>query len=84
MMVFDCGWLHREQALKEFHEQANRVHEDIKIELRYDRCSIEFLDTWVRLKDGMLETDLYVKPTDIYDVMEILAGCLKHWVAILY
>ena len=33
-------WLYGEEALKDFHRYANYIHEDIKIELRYDRHQI--------------------------------------------
>lgn len=57
-------WTGSEAELKEFAAFANGIHANIKIELRYDRKQIEFLDTLVKLEDGHIYTDLYVKPTD--------------------
>ena len=57
-------WTEGEESLKAFGKFANEIHQNIKIELRYSFTEIEFLDTLVRLKDRMLETDLYSKPTD--------------------
>ena len=36
----------------------------IQIELRYSQEKIEFLDTWVKLENGRVYTDLYKKPSD--------------------
>ena len=34
------------------------------MELRYDPKQIEFLDTLLKIGDGHIYTDLYIKPTD--------------------
>ena len=57
-------WLHGEDALKQFCEFANGIHQNIKVELRYSKQKIEFLDTMVILDEGCIVTDLYTKPTD--------------------
>ena len=57
-------WLHGEDALKQFCEFANEIHQNIKVELRYSKEKIEFLDTMVMLDEGSIVTDLYTKPTD--------------------
>ena len=57
-------WEHGVEALKEFTEFAHSIHDNIKVELRWDDKQIEFLDTMVRIESGMITTDLYVKPTD--------------------
>lgn len=57
-------WTGGEEALERFHQHANNIHEDIKVEMRWNKERIEFLDTWVEICDGKLETDLYTKPTD--------------------
>ena len=51
-------------SLLRFTEHANNIHENIKIELRWSRSCIEFLDTSVKLENGHIYTDLYSKPTD--------------------
>ena len=43
---------------------ANEIQENIKIERRWDRQRIEFLDMWVSIRESRIETYLYVKPTD--------------------
>jgi hypothetical protein len=45
-------------------DHANSIHDNIKIELRWSRQSIEFLDTLVKINNGRVYTDLYTKPTD--------------------
>ena len=57
-------WTHGEQSLNEFHKFANTIHPSIKVELRYSKEKIEFLDTMVIVENNTLETDLYCKPTD--------------------
>ena len=52
------------KSLKDFQEYANKIHENIKIQLRWSRNQVEFLDTLVKLDNGHIYTDLYVKPTD--------------------
>jgi hypothetical protein len=57
-------WTKGEESLKLFAAHANSIHENINIELRYSCHQIEFLDTLVRIENGLLTTDLYSKPTD--------------------
>ena len=52
------------KSLQDFQEYANKTHENIKIQLRWSRNQVEFLDTLVKLDNGHIYTDLYVKPTD--------------------
>ena len=52
------------KSLQDFQEYANNIHENIKIQLRWSRNQVEFLDTLVKLDNGHIYTDLYVKPTD--------------------
>jgi hypothetical protein len=53
-----------EEELMKFAHHANTIHKNIKVELRYSRSQIEFLDTLVKVEDGHIYTDLYVKPSD--------------------
>ena len=57
-------WTHGLDSLIEFEKYANSIHNNIKVELRWSRSRIEFLDTWLKLENGRVYTDLYVKPTD--------------------
>ncbi|MES9884726.1 MAG: GIY-YIG nuclease family protein [Sedimenticola sp.] len=57
-------WTEGEEELMKFANHANNIHPRIKVTLRWSREKIEFLDTWLKLQDGKLQTDLYSKPTD--------------------
>ena len=57
-------WTGSVDTLEKFAEYANSIHRNIKIELRYSREKIEFLDTWVHIENGRIYTSLYMKPTD--------------------
>ena len=53
-------WTGSEEELKEFANCTNIIHDNIKVELRYHRKRVELL----KLENGHIYTDLYVKPTD--------------------
>ena len=55
-------WTHGKEKLSLFLEDLNKFHPNIKHETNKE--SIHFLDLNVRLSDGNISTDLYVKPTD--------------------
>ena len=64
-------WDHGIDALLQFHDQANRIHPNIKVELKWERQKIAFLDTMVRLENEKIETSLYSKPTDKHTYLHI-------------
>ena len=45
-------WTGTETELKEFAVFANTIHENIKVQLRYHKRQIEFLDTLVMIENG--------------------------------
>ena len=58
-------WTHGEESLKRFIESLNRHHATIKFTATWSAEKVTFLDTTVYLKeDGLIGTNLYVKPTD--------------------
>ncbi len=57
-------WTHGEEALQKFQAHANKIHDNIKVILRWNRKRIEFLDTWVISDEGRIKTDLFVKESD--------------------
>ena len=57
-------WLHGEDSLRDFHQLANSIHEQIKLELRLSTRVVEFLDVRVSVTSDGLCTDVYTKPTD--------------------
>ena len=57
-------WTHGEEKLNEFIDYLNSLHSTIKFTSSFSRTDIPFLDVHVHLRNGHIETDLHVKPTD--------------------
>ena len=57
-------WTTGEEQLCEFLDWINRFHDTIKFTWNWSRDRINFLDMQVINNNGVIETDLYVKPTD--------------------
>ena len=57
-------WEHGEESLEKFLNKLNTFHPTIKFTAEYSKEAINFLDVNVRLVEGELMTDLFVKPTD--------------------
>ena len=57
-------WTEDFDYLLKFAEFTNNIHSDIKLELRWSREEVVFLDTVVKVSAGKLYTDLHIKPTD--------------------
>ena len=57
-------WEHGEEKLKSFIDNINKIHPTIKFAADWSKTSIDFLDVTVSIAEGVIETDLYVKPTD--------------------
>ena len=49
--------------LKSFIDNINKMHPTIEFTADWSKRSIIFLDITVSITEGMIETDLYVKPT---------------------
>ena len=67
-----------EKSLLEFANHANTIHSRIKVTLRWSKEKIDFLDTWVKLKDGKIKTDLFCKETDKHLYLQRDSDHLKH------
>ena len=58
-------WTHTEDELRTFITYLNNIQPTIKFTLSHSATSISFLDVKVSLSQfGVVETDLYTKPTD--------------------
>ena len=68
-------WEHGENKLKSFLDKINEVHPTIKFTAEWSKTSINFLDVTVSLVEGVIETDLYVKPTDSHQYLQ--SSCLQ-------
>ena len=57
-------WEHGENNLKSFFGKINKVHPTITFTVEWSKASINFSYVTVSLIEGVIETDLYIKPTD--------------------
>ena len=57
-------WTEGEEKLLEFLKNINNFHDTIKLTFDWSRDCINYLDVQVINKGGVIETDLYTKPTD--------------------
>lgn len=60
----DMKWTETEEQLDKFMQHANSAHPSIKFTHEISRTKITFLDTTTIIKDGIMSTDIYSKPTD--------------------
>ena len=61
---------HGEESLKVSLEQVNMFHSAINFTAEYSKEEIDFLDVNIKLIDGDLKTDLFVKPTDTHQFLD--------------
>ena len=62
-------WEHGEEKLRSFINDINENHSTIKFTAEWSKTSINFLDVTVSIAEGIIETDLYVKPTDSHQYL---------------
>ena len=63
-------WTHGCEQLAKFVEYMNSYHPTIKFTTESSDISVSFLDVLVTRKEGVLETDLYCKPTDTHQYLQ--------------
>ena len=63
-------WEYGEESLKVFIEQGNMFRSTIKFTAEYSKEEVNFLDVNIKLIDGELKTDLFVKPTDAHKILD--------------
>ena len=63
-------WEHGEESPEKFLNKLNTSHPTIKFTTEYSKEAINFLDVNVRLVEGELMTDLFVKPTDTHQLLD--------------
>ena len=72
-------WTHGEVILNTFIESLNRHHSTIKFTATWSTESVTILDTTVYIKEnGLIGTDLYVKPTDKPQYLRMDSCHLRH------
>ena len=63
-------WKHGEEKLMEFIKELNAKYPTIKFTAEWSSKSINFLDVNFLIKDGKIETDLHIKPTDSHQYLD--------------
>ena len=63
-------WEQGEESLRVFIDQVNLFHRTIKSTAEYSMEEVNFLDLNIKLIDGELKTDLFVKPTDTHQFLD--------------
>ena len=71
-------WIHGEKKLQNLLEKLNKCHPNIKVTHESSRDNNSFLDLNVKLLDGQLETDLYIKPTDRHQYLHYSSSHPEH------
>ena len=59
-------WEYGEENLRSFINDKNKVHPTIKLIVEWSKTKIKFLYVMIIITEGIIETDLRVKPTDSY------------------
>ena len=62
-------WEHGEESLKVYLKQVNIIHPAMKFTAEYSKQEVNFLDVNIKLIYPELETNLFVKPTDIHQFL---------------
>ena len=62
-------WTEGEDRLKEFINYLNNAHDTIKFTYKWSKHEIDFLDVKVLNESGVLETDVFIKPTDSHQYL---------------
>ena len=71
-------WTHGEQELERFLKDLNNFTPNLSFTHEASKNCISFLDLKVKLIDGKLETDLYMKPTDRHQYLHYLSSHPEH------
>ena len=66
-------WEHGEESLKVFIEQVNMFHSTVKFTAEYLKKEVNFLDVNIKLIDGELKADLFVKSTDAHQLLDLIS-----------
>ena len=63
-------WEHGEESPKEFINEINSFHITIKFTADWSKGKVNFLDVEITHNNGVLSTDLFVKPTDTHQFLD--------------
>ena len=71
-------WQGKADDLNTFVNYMNNVHPTIKFTVQKSKTEIPFLDILVKIVNGKLQTDLYVKPTDANNYLHYQSAHPQH------
>ena len=71
-------WTHGEKRLQIFLEKLSKFHPNIQFTRESSKENISFLDLNVKLSEGQLEMDLYIKPTDMHQYLHYFLSHPEH------
>ena len=71
-------WEHGEDSLKVFIDQVNLFHPTRKFTAEYSKERVNFSELNIKLIDGKLKTDFFVKPTDTHQFLYPTPSHLYH------
>ncbi|KAK3097441.1 hypothetical protein FSP39_009676 [Pinctada imbricata] len=69
----DCFifWTKSEEELQTFHRTINNIHESIKFTVESSTIELPFLDILIIKEGAKIKTDLYCKPTDTHQYLDV-------------
>ena len=71
-------WTHGEENLREFLEEFNKFHPNIKFTHEFSEENVTFLDLNVKLSNGSISTGLHIKPTDRHQYLHFSSAHPDH------
>ena len=71
-------WEHGESTLDNFVTRLNNHHPSIKFTVEKSTSQISFLDTAITVREGMIETSVYSKPTDRHTYLDYTSYHPRH------
>ena len=72
-------WKHGEESPRDFIDQVKLFHPAIKFTAEYSKEEVSFLELNVKLIDGKLKTDLFVKSTDTRQFLDPTSSHPYHY-----
>ena len=71
-------WTHGEEKLKSFLKDLNKFEPYLNVTHEFSKESLPFLDLKVKLLEGKIKTDLYLKETDRHQYLHYSSSHPNH------
>ena len=71
-------WTHGKEHLETFLQELNNFNPDLKFTYESNEKEIPFLDLKVKLNEGKISTDLYIKSTDRHQYLHFTSSHPNH------